>query len=260
MRNRGAEIELGITPVQSTDFSWVTRTTFAKNVGKVLSLPEAVGHVACLNADRTAVETDQSKCPRGFTAGAFGFFYGQGRVEEGASPTQIIGQDTLPGGATYLRKFGDTEPDFSIGFSNQFTYKGIRVHALIDWRKGASIVNLTQSVYDDLGTWADTAGTTRREETGGAGVSPYIQDASFVKLREVAIAYDLPTRWTARLFGGGIRSATLELSGRNLVTWTKYEGIDPEVSNFGNQNIVRNQDLAPFPPSRSFFLSLNLGF
>jgi hypothetical protein len=181
-------------------------------------------------------------------------------VEEGASPTQIIGQDTLPGGTTYLRKFGDTEPDFSIGFSNQFTYKGFRIHALLDWRKGASIVNLTQSVYDDAGTWADTAGMNRRAESAGAGVSPYIQDASFVKLREVAIAYELPTGWTSRLLGGSVRSVTLELSGRNLVTWTKYEGIDPEVSNFGNQNIVRNQDLAPFPPSRSFFVSLNLGF
>jgi hypothetical protein len=41
---------------------------------------------------------------------------------------------------------------------------------------------------------------------------------------------------------------------------TKYQGVTPEVSNFGNQNVVRNQDLAPFPQSRSYFLSVNLGF
>ena len=53
---------------------------------------------------------------------------------------------------------------------------------------------------------------------------------------------------------------SIELSGRNLFTWTNYEGLDPEVSNFGNQNVARNQDVAPFPPSRSYFLSLNVNF
>jgi hypothetical protein len=55
----------------------------------------------------------------------------------------------------------------------------------------------------------------------------------------------------------GVRA---ELSGRNLVTWTRYPGLDPEVSNFGNQNINRGQDLAPYPPTRSYFFSLNVDF
>jgi hypothetical protein len=62
------------------------------------------------------------------------------------------------------------------------------------------------------------------------------------------------------LFRGAAKTARLEFSGRNLVTWTKYEGLDPEVSNFGNQNIVRNQDLAPFPPNRSFFFTISADF
>ena len=52
----------------------------------------------------------------------------------------------------------------------------------------------------------------------------------------------------------------LSLSGRNLATWTDYTGLDPEVSNFGNQNIARNIDVAPFPPSRTFWFSATLGF
>jgi hypothetical protein len=54
--------------------------------------------------------------------------------------------------------------------------------------------------------------------------------------------------------------ARLTASGRNLLTFTDYDGLDPEVSNFGNQNIARNIDVAPFPPSRSFWFSLELGF
>ena len=51
-----------------------------------------------------------------------------------------------------------------------------------------------------------------------------------------------------------------KVSGRNLLTFTPYSGFDPEVSNFGNDPIDRNIDLAPFPPSRSFWTSVELGF
>ena len=50
------------------------------------------------------------------------------------------------------------------------------------------------------------------------------------------------------------------LSGRNLLIFTNYSGLDPEVSNFGNQAIARNIDVAPFPPSRSYWASIELGF
>ena len=50
------------------------------------------------------------------------------------------------------------------------------------------------------------------------------------------------------------------MTGRNLLRFTPYRGLDPEVSNFANQAIVRNIDVAPFPPSRSLFFSIDLGF
>jgi hypothetical protein len=52
----------------------------------------------------------------------------------------------------------------------------------------------------------------------------------------------------------------VSLSGRNLLTFTKYSGLDPEVSNFGNQSIGRNYCVAPYPPSRSFWLSVDAAF
>ena len=262
LRNRGIDVELTAIPVDLGSFSWNTRATFSRNRAVVLSLPDIVGRVACLNAAGSALEADPLKCPRGFTAGAFGFFYGQGRIEEGASPTQIVGSDTIPGGggATYQRKFGDTEPDYTLGFSNEFNFGSFRLYGLVDWRKGSKVVNLTQSVYDDQGLWKDTAATRVREDLGGLGISPYIQDAGFVKLREITVSYEIPASYVGTLFRGTAKTARVEFSGRNLVTWTKYEGLDPEVSNFGNQNIVRNQDLAPFPPNRSFFFTISADF
>jgi hypothetical protein len=51
----------------------------------------------------------------------------------------------------------------------------------------------------------------------------------------------------------------VQLSGRNLLTLTNYTGMDPEVSNFGGQPIGRNYDVAPYPPSRSYWLSISAG-
>ena len=58
---------------------------------------------------------------------------------------------------------------------------------------------------------------------------------------------------------GDAPSRVSSASGRNLVTWTKYPGLDPDVSNFSNQLVGRGQDVTPYPPTRSFFLSVDLG-
>jgi len=65
-------------------------------------------------------------------------------------------------------------------------------------------------------------------------------------------SFDYPCRWRD--------GARVSLAGRNLLTVTDYSGLDPEVSNFGNQPIARNFDIAPYPPSRSFWLALSAGF
>jgi hypothetical protein len=81
-----------------------------------------------------------------------------------------------------------------------------------------------------------------------------------VKVREISLSYILPANVIGRLSGGLARNVRLELAGRNLFTFSDYPGLDPEVSNFGNQAIARNIDVAPYPPSRSYFFTVDLGF
>jgi hypothetical protein len=88
----------------------------------------------------------------------------------------------------------------------------------------------------------------------------YVENAGFVKLREITLGYDLPASLTQNLLHGALQSARLELSGRNLKTWTKYSGYDPEVSNFSNQPLGRMQDVTPYPPSRQFLFSIITSF
>jgi TonB-linked SusC/RagA family outer membrane protein len=237
IRNRGVEASVTGFPVQAGNFSWMTRLTYSKNVGKVISLP----------------------VPAFAPPGSFALQFGQGFIEEGASPSQITGTTEADGPGVHVA-LGDYEPDFIMGFSNEINVGPVRLYGLIDWRHGGDIVNLTQLLYDGAGLAADQEAANARLALYGAGNSPYIQSASFAKLREVSISYALPQSLVASAFGDRVSGLRLEFSGRNLATWTNYEGLDPEVSNFGNQNINRSQDVAPYPPSRSFFFTLGVDF
>jgi hypothetical protein len=150
-------------------------------------------------------------------------------------------------------------PDFTMGFSNDFTMGRFRLASLFDWRKGGDVINLTNN-YFDAGLLADTATGNARVTAFRAGKAVYVEDAGFVKLRELTFSYELPTALTSKLFNGRAQSARVEFSGRNLLTWTDYTGLDPEVSNFSNVALGRIQDVTPYPPSRSFFFSINANF
>src|SRR6266403_881537 len=247
LRTTGAEVGVNLVPIQSAETEWIFRTSFASTRSKITSLP---------------VPT--------FRGLGFGTALGSFQFEEGASATQIVGNDSLPNGSVVVRKIGDANPDFNMSFSNNLRFKRLRLYGLLDWQHGGSIINLTKFLYD-LGSntvdYADPITYGGLQTTKGANrlrlfpkqTGVYVEDASFMKLRELTLSLDVPETMVAR-FGRGVRTAEQSFSGRNLWTHTNYTGMDPEVSNFGNQPIGRNIDVAPFPPSRSFWFSLSLGF
>ncbi len=247
LRTTGLEVGVNLVPIQSTEAEWVFRTSFASTRSKITELP---------------VPT--------FRGLGFGTALGSFQFEQGASATQIVGNDTLPNGTTLVRKIGDANPDFTMSFVNNLRFRRLRLYGLLDWQHGGSIINLTKFLYD-LGSntvdFADPITYGGLQTTKGANrlrlfpkqTAVYVEDASFLKLRELTLSFDIPETMISR-FGRGVRTAEVSFSGRNLWTHTNYTGMDPEVSNFGNQPIGRNIDVAPFPPSRSFWLSVSLGF
>lgn len=266
--NHGTEIGLTMQPIQRGRFDWISRTTYASNKGRITRLP----------------------VPKFDAANRFSERYGITRIEEGFSPTQVMvfhGWDTTfvngargsagcPIGAPasacgafvsrarHELRAGDSNPDYQMGFSNDFTFGPLKLATLVDWRKGGKTANLTKNYFDGNlpgGNWADTAGTRQRYNVdflvNGYGV--YLENSGFVKLREVTLSYTVPQSLANAFLRGG-RDVRLELSGRNLKTWTKYTGLDPEVSNFGNVAVGRIQDVTPYPPSRSYFFSIATNF
>ncbi|MCG8421258.1 MAG: SusC/RagA family TonB-linked outer membrane protein [Proteobacteria bacterium] len=231
LRNRGVEFMVQLTPVRTRQISWLSRTIFSLNRNEI---------------------TELSGPP--FLTGGFGTLTGTYRIAEGEPATQIVGLT-----ADGVAKLGDGEPTFRMSFVNNITIGDFELSSLIDWQQGSDVINMATLLFDIRGNSVDFE-TEGMERAGQffSGITPHVEDATFVKLREVSLAYRVPGRLLSML--GPLQSARVSVSGRNLLTLTDYSGLDPEVSNFGNQAVFRNFDVAPFPPSRSFWFSIEAGF
>jgi hypothetical protein len=132
---------------------------------------------------------------------------------------------------------------------------------LWDWQKGGVIENQTYSLYEcnNLGPHDGTPeGQQIVADCNGSIAPPFVQNSTFLKLRELRISYELPLGSARSFFGA--EGLTITAAGRNLILLTPYWGYDPEVSNFGTQAITRGVDLGPYPPSRVFYFSLSARF
>jgi hypothetical protein len=250
MVNKGIEIGLNLSPVQTEMFDWTSRTTFTRDRG-------------------TLTELDPSLSS--FLAGSyFSNRYGAVRLAKGKSTTQVeaqVGcsvafnaQGRCPTASIKYGIVGDERPDFSMGFSNDLRYGPVRLATLFDWRKGGMVANLTNNYFDAGDMTSNYIVGRERLAAYRRGEPVYAENAGFVKLREVNISYALPASLTDRSFLGRAHDVRLELLGRNLKTWTRYSGLDPEVSNFGNQNLGRFQDVTPYPPSRQIWAAISANF
>jgi TonB-dependent SusC/RagA subfamily outer membrane receptor len=248
LSTHGTEIQLDLTPIDAGSFNWQSTTTYSSAKSKITQLPVA---------------------PFNPGVGSFGSTFGNVFIQQGQSPTVIQAYNgcsiplsatgSCPTFARVLGFVGDANPDYQMGFSNDFRFGPFSLTSLLDWRKGGDVINLTNNYFDG-GFIADTAAGDARLAGLAAGQPVYVEGAGFVKLREVTLGYDVPARFSDRLFRGRARNLRVELSGRNLKTWTDYTGLDPEVSNFSNQAIGRIQDVTPYPPWKSFFFSVNTSF
>ncbi len=267
----GKEAVLSAIPLRSNNFEWTSRIIFNQNVQYTNDIP----------------------VPDFAVPGSFGASYGRNRIARNLRSTYIWGNApfrpsaTAPGGfATADTILYDSNPIHTTTFNNDFTYKRFTFSFLADWRAGGYVSNMTNNLWDEGGQSRDyddpapasmfpgsrpcdsngfttggdplTLGACRYATFNGGDVRPYMQKGSYVKLREVMVNFQAPDSWAAKI--PGANSLRFNLSGRNLALFSDYWSFDPEFNNFGNTNFNRFIDLAPFPSSRQFFLSVDVGF
>ncbi|MDL5513478.1 SusC/RagA family TonB-linked outer membrane protein [Arenibacter sp. M-2] len=244
LQNKGAEIGINVNAFDNEDFSWDSGISWFKNKSEITKLTVA-----------------------SFDTQGFGTGLGTFRIEEGKSATQIVGNDEN-GNVVVL---GDAEPDFQMSFNNNFKYKDFSLSFLWHWKKGGDNVNLSRLLSDFGGTSADfdkmnldpsgalNNGSYRLSAYGAGFAGPFVEDASYLKLREVGLYYNLPENTLQKLFKGNVSNVKIGLSGHNIISIFDYNSYDPEVSNFGSAAAGIGIEVAPFPSSKRFMFHLSIG-
>ncbi len=267
LENKGFEIGLNLGLVNTSDFKWSARLGWWTNDSEVTKL---------LVPD--------------FTRGGFADFLGNFLLKEGYSPTDIIGVGPNPtvvlnpgvdndGNVIFidadddgvddrasLQVFGNAEADFQLSWNNVISYQNFDFSMNWHWKQGGENINLsallfdlgsTTNDYDDTGLDPDGVLTNGpyRISTLGVTTDPYVEDASYIRLREVGLYYNLPTQIVS-----GIDKIRIGFSGNNLINIFDYTSYDPEVSNFGANESTTGVEVNPFPSSKRFDFHLNVTF
>ncbi len=170
-------------------------------------------------------------------------------------------------GNPVLRKIGDSNPDFNMGFATNLRYKNFNLYALVQWQKGGDVYNNTrQWILRELrGGDVDQRGKKVQKPWGYYatlynvnGTNNYfVEDGGYVKLREVSLTYTLGRRALAA-FAPALQQLRVGVTGRNLLTFTGYKGYDPESARNVGDPTVFGGDSYGYPLFRSFTVTVQV--
>ena len=192
-------------------------------------------------------------------------------------PVRMFGEcDTRRQGGAGCKDFlylGNSTPDFNVSLSNTFRWHGLSVYALFDGEYGVDIYNRTRQ-------WAYRENRSGDQDQAGkpdgmkrpvayyqalyntnAVNGWFVEEGTFLKLREFSLRYSLNPDWLDSIVGGRVTGVDVNLIGRNLYTWTGYSGYDPEVSNNnGGSEVIGRVDSYQYPNFRTVSASLQFTF
>ena len=171
---------------------------------------------------------------------------------------------------------GNYLPDFTYGIKNTFSYQNLSFSFLIQGVEGSEVLNLTRrhlgngeanfnSYKEFVNRWQSEANPGNGEipranrQTGNSNNRPssyQVEDASYIRLRNVTLAYTFPSS----VLGNTFSSLRLSVSGTNLLTITDYVGFNPEVNNIEDNVNVQGEDYGAYPLSKIFTFGLNASF
>lgn len=171
-----------------------------------------------------------------------------------------------------LQVIGDVNPDFNLGFNNSIKWKGLSVNALFNMVKGGNIYNLTRQwpfneerdpIFDQRGKPQALKKPVNYYKVFYNGINAnefFVEDGSYIRLRELSVNYQLPKMFTKAIGLGNMEAPRIGIVGRNLWTSTKYTGYDPDVSGGGGKPFTYRVDNFSYPAYRTFTAMIEFGF
>ncbi|TLU96963.1 TonB-dependent receptor [Dyadobacter sediminis] len=285
VENKGIELSITSYNIDGA-FKWKTDFNYAVNRNKVLDIGGApqlfAGDVANI-----AQNVNSGIVRVGEPLGSFFGYETDGLYQTDEELKALVDANARkPGDRKYKDLNGDgriddndrtivgrAQPRFIGGISNTFSYKGLDLTVFFQGVYGNEILNanrfeleylngtnnqsrdmLNRWTPDNIHTDVPRASTTRPANRIS---TRQIEDGSYLRLKNIQLAYTLPSNAMKALHLQGIR---FYVSAQNYLTWTKYSGYDPEVNRFGQDSRSQGFDYASYPAAKTLIFGLNIGF
>jgi len=273
MTNKGIEAMVTVSPVRNDNFSWDFTWNFARNRNKLVNLYQDLQNYILTNAPFRAQLAAQ-------VGQAYGAILGTDYVYD-ANGNKVVDENGFYK-ASEIKSLGSVLPDYNMGFRNTIKYKSLSLSFLIDVQQGGKYFSTTHLFGMYSGMLEESALGGNREEGvilpgvkedgtvndirldaqtwGGTYYNTVdaqnVFDASYIKLRDITIGYDLPKS----IIGNTIQGIRVSAFARNVFAWNlANKGIDPENTSYGSGNI-QGMEGGSLPSTRTFGLNVNFKF
>ena len=265
LENKGIEFTLNTVNVSNDNFSWNTSFNISRNRNKILSLYNDQP-LDNLGRGSNSVRVGEP----------LGIFYGYQSLGVDPSTGDIVFADITEDGqitSDDRTKIGDPNPDFIGGLTNRFNYQNFELSVFLQFSYGNDIFNGTRIFIESMkgSDNQTTAVLDRWREPGDETSVPrataldpnnnnrissrFIEDGSYLRVKNVTLSYNLGSSLANRL---GMSSARVFVMGQNLLTFTNYSGMDPEVNYAGPSDLIMGTDFFTHPQVRTISAGINI--
>ncbi|MET4141052.1 TonB-dependent receptor [Pedobacter sp. UYP1] len=284
VKNEGFEFAVNTVNLNGA-FQWNTNFNISFNKNKILDLGAVTDDIPSGGASGHLQLGNSGILRAGQPIGVFYGLVTDG-IFQNAAEVAVSGQkNARPGERRYKDINGDgvvnssdrvilghAQPDYTFGFTNNFSYKGFDLSIFIQGVQGNSIFNLNKYEMESmtgvsnqsasvLDRWTPANPSNDIPRASSAG-SPYqvtshqVEEGSYIRLKNVQLGYNFSPALLKRV---RLSNVKVYISGQNLLTKTKYSGYDPEVSRFGQDNLSQGIDYGSYPSSKIFLVGINIG-
>jgi TonB-linked SusC/RagA family outer membrane protein len=284
VKNEGFEFAVNTVNLNGA-FQWNTNFNISFNKNKILDLGAVTDDIPSGGASGHLQLGNSGILRAGQPIGVFYGLVTDGIFQNAAEVAASGQKNARPGERRYKDINGDgvvnssdrvilghAQPDYTFGFTNNFSYKGFDLSIFIQGVQGNSIFNLNKYEMESmtgvsnqsasvLDRWTPANPSNDMPRASSAG-SPYqvtshqVEDGSYIRLKNVQLGYNFSPALLKRV---RLSNVKVYISGQNLLTKTKYSGYDPEVSRFGQDNLSQGIDYGSYPSSKIFLVGINIG-
>ena len=267
MSNRGFEVNINTDNLRGP-LTWKSTFNISFNKNKLEKLATQAFY-----PDAKTVDYVNDYAVRNSPGNPMGTFYGY--IAEGVNPEtgdmnyrDINGDGRISSSDRTI--IGDPNPKFTYGFNNSLSYKGFNLNIFIQGSQGNDIFNAsrmdTEGMYDGknqstrvLQRWRVPGQVTEVPKAGYNMLNStyFIEDGSYLRLKNISLSYNIKGEVLSRI---GVNKLQPFVSASNLLTLTKYTGIDPEVNQWGGYGGVQGVDWGTYPQSKALVLGVSVEF